>query len=209
MIMFDFFKQYPIAIVALVLLILVTVFVWIKAISASKRRSEERERIIADIEKEKALRKEFKFVDEATFARGKDDYRLIIGMCAHVQLFLESKENMTLAFSGLPDVKKYVYALGYVFEDSKTSLSDFFRSNGEPLLSSANAAVKDIIGGKFSELFSKEYIMLDDNDETTSVDNEALKIMDEEFKVLTDSEGEKIYSIVANYIRDNKNEFLY
>lgn len=205
--MFEYISQHPIAGIALALLAVLTVFVCLKAMIASRKRSEERERIIADIEKEKALRKEFKHVDETTFAQGKDNYRLITGMCAHVQQKIEKKEDMTAAFYELTDVEKYVYALGYVFEDSKNGLSDFFRSNGEPLLSTAEKAVSEIIGGRFSEIFSAEFIMLDENDETTSVDNDALAKMDEEFKNILDGNGDVIYSSVAEYIRSNKDVF--
>lgn len=206
--MFEYISQHPMAGVALALLAVLTVFVCLKAMLASRKRSEERERIIADIEKEKALRKEFKHVDETTFAQGKDNYRLITGMCAHVQQNIEKKEDMTAAFYELSEVEKYVYALGYVFEDSQKGLSDFFRSNGEPLLSTADKAVSEIVGGRFSEIFSSEFVMLDENDETTSVDNDALAKMDEEFRTVLDGKGEEIYSAVAEYIRSNKDVFL-
>ncbi len=205
--MFEYISQHPIAGIALALLAVLTVFVCLKAMIASRKRSEERERIIADIEKEKALRKEFKYVDETTFAQGKDNYRLITGMCAHVQQKIEKKEDMTAAFYELSDVEKSVYALGYVFEDSKNGLSDFFRANGEPLLSAAEKAVREIIGGRFSELFTAEFIMLDENDETTSVDNEALAKMDEEFRNILDLNGDEIYSSAAVFIRSNKDIF--
>lgn len=206
--MLEYISQHPIAGVALVLLAVLTFFVCVKALLSGKKRNEERERIIADIEKEKALRKEFKYVDATTFAEGKDDYRLITGMCAHVQQLIEKKEDMTAAFLLLSQAKKYAYALGYVFEDSRNGLSDFFRSNGEPLLSTANQAVREIIGGQFAEIFAKEFIMLDENDETTSVDNEALKRMDDDFKTLMDENGNKIYACVADFIRLNKNDFI-
>ena len=205
--MSEYISQHPIAGVALALLAILTVFVCIKAMLAGKKRSEERERIIADIEKEKALRKEFKCVDETTFSQGKDDYRLITGMCAHIQQKIEKIEDITAAFYALSDVEKNIYALGYVFEDSKNGLSNFFRANGEPLLSTAENVVSEIIGGRFSEIFTAEYIMLDENDETTSVDNDALKKMDEEFKEIISSESESIYSCVAEYIRGNKDIF--
>lgn len=115
---------------------------------------------------------------------------------------------MTAAFYELSEVEKYVYALGYVFEDSQKGLSDFFRSNGEPLLSTADKAVSEIVGGRFSEIFSSEFVMLDENDETTSVDNDALAKMDEEFRTVLDGKGEEIYSAVAEYIRSNKDVFL-
>jgi hypothetical protein len=206
--MFEYISQHPIAGIALALLAVLTVFVCLKAMIASRKRSEERERIIADIEKEKALRKEFKHVDETTFEQGKDNYRLIIGMCAHIQQKIEKKEDMTAAFYELSDVEKSVYALGYAFEDSKNGLSDFFRANGEPLLSAAEKAVREIIGGRFSELFTAEFIMLDENDETTSVDNDALAKMDEEFKNILSENGDGIYLTVAEYIRTGKDVFL-
>lgn len=206
--MFEYISQHPIAGVALVLLAVLTFFVCVKAVLASKKRTEERERIIADIEKEKALRKEFKYIDETTFAQGKDDCRLVMGMCAHIQQKIEKAEDMTSAFCELSEAKRYIYAIGYVFEDSRNGLSEFFRSNGEPLLSTAEKAVKEIIGGRFAELFSSEFVMLDENDETTSVDNEALDKMDEEFKLFLEENGRDIYATVAGYIRQNKPEFL-
>ena len=206
--MFEYISQHPIAGVALVLLAVLTFFVCIKAMLASKKRSEERERIIADIEKEKALRKEFKHVDETTFAEGKDNQRLVMGMCAHIQQKIEKTDDMTSAFCELSEAKRYIYSIGYVFEDSRNGLSEFFRSNGEPLLSTAEKAVKVIVGGRFAELFSSEFVMLDENDETTSVDNEALVKMDDEFKLLLEENSKDIYSAVAEYIRNNKTEFI-
>ena len=176
--MFQYIAQHPWIGAVLVLLIALTIFVWYKAIASGKKRNEERERIIADLEREKALRNEFRNPDETTFLPEKDDYWLIVGMCANIQMKLEKAPNMTEAFMELSDVKKNVYCLGYVFEDSKNKLSEFFRSNGEPLLSTSKAAVNEAIGGEFSEIFNKEFIMLDDNDETTSVDDELLSKYD-------------------------------
>ena len=129
-------------------------------------------------------------------------------MCANIQMKLEKASNMTEAFMELSDVKKNVYCLGYVFEDSKNKLSEFFRSNGEPLLSASRAAVNEAIGGEFSEIFNKEFIMLDDNDETTSVDDELLAKYDAEFKSLMDAKKNEICKSAADYIRENKEEFL-
>ncbi len=206
--MFQYIAQHPWVGVALVLLIALTVFVWYKAIVSGKKRNEERERIIADLEKEKALRNEFRNPDEETFLPEKDDYRLIVGMCANIQMKLEKAANMNETFLELSDVKKNVYCLGYVFEDSKNKLSEFFRSNGEPLLSSSKAAVNEAIGGKFAEIFNKEFTMLDDNDETTSVDNGLLEKYDAELEDLMNDKKNEIYKSAADYIRLNKADFL-
>ncbi|MBP3938057.1 MAG: hypothetical protein IK955_01490 [Clostridia bacterium] len=193
---------------ALVLLIILTVFVWIMALVSGRKRREERERIIAELEKEKALRKEFKVVDNSTFAEDKDDYRLVIGMCAHIQQRIEKEENMNDAFMQLAEVERYVYALGYVFEDSRNGFSGFFRLNGEPLVSVSVEAVDRVIGGEFSELFQSVYRMFDDDDEAVSVDEEFLQKADEKSIELIANDGSGIFAAAAEYIRSNKNHFI-
>lgn len=193
---------------ALVLLIILTVFVWIMALVSGRKRREERERIIAELEKEKALRKEFKVVDNSTFAEDKDDYRLVIGMCAHIQQKIEKEENMNDAFMQLAEVERYVYALGYVFEDSRNGISGFFRLNGEPLVSVSVEAVDRVIGGEFSELFQSVHRMFDDDDEAVSVDEEFLQKADEKSIELIASDSSEIFAAAAEYIRSNKNHFI-
>lgn len=160
------------------------------------------------MKKRSALRNEFRHPDETTFAPGKDDLRLISGMCANIQMSLEKEENMTAAFGALSKVKQYVYCVGYVFEDSSKKLSDFFRSNGEPLLSCAKSAVNEVIGGEFAEVFNKEFIMLDDNDETTSVDNARLGEYDKIYADILEKSSAEIYGRFADFIRENKEEFI-
>lgn len=204
---FEYISQHWYAGAALVLLVILTVFVWIRAAISGKKRSEERERIIAEIEREKALRKEFKTVDNSTFSN-VEDYRLIIGMCAYIQQKIENETDMNAAFSELSEIEKFAYVLGYVFEDSKKGLSEFFRENGEPLLSVSLDAVRKVIGGEFAEVFEKEFVMLDENDETTSVDNDELEVLDGKFASIIEADGEGIYTKVASFIRSNKDIFL-
>ena len=204
---FEYISQHWYAGAALVLLIILTVFVWIRAAISGKKRSEERERIIAEIQREKALRKEFKTVDDSTFLNA-DNYRLIIGICAYIQQKIENETDINAAFSVLSEPEKFAYVFGYIFEDSKNGISDFFRANGEPLLSVSLDAVRKVIGGDFAEVFEKEFIMLDENDETTSVDNSELEVLDGKFASIIESDGDDIYAKVASYIRLNKNYFL-
>ncbi|MEE1066000.1 MAG: hypothetical protein UH249_07710 [Acutalibacteraceae bacterium] len=206
---FEYISNHWYAGAALLLLVILTVFVWIKAMASGRKRNLEREKIVADLEKEKALRKEFKTVDELTFVEGKDDYRLITGMCANVQQRLENKEDMNTAFLNLSQPEKYAYVLGYFYEDSKNGLSEFFRANGEPLVGVAVQAVEELIGGEFAQLVAKEYVMLDENDETTSVDSKALEEMDNAFKEIIENKSDEIYRKTASYIRDNKHCFIH
>ena len=206
--MFEYLSQHPLAAVALTVLVILTIYMWIKAVAASRRHGKERDAEIARIENEKALRAEFRYPDETTFAPDKDDYRLITGMCAHVQMSIEKEPDINAAFEGLSEVRRNVYCLGYVFEDSTKKLSEFFRSNGEPMLSAARSAVDSIIGGEFADLFDNEYVMLDENDETTSVDNAMLEEWDGQYAGLMEADGEAILGAAADYIRANKAEFL-
>lgn len=206
--MFEYIAQKPWIGVIMVALIALTVFVCCKAYISGKKRNAEKERIIAQLEKEKALRAEFRNIEESSFSSDKDDFRLILGMCAHVQMKIEKADNINDEFSALSDVKRNVYCLGYVFEDSAEKLSEFFRSNGEPLLSAARSAVQNVVGGEFAEIFNKEFSMLDDNNEEISVDNAKLDGYDAEFTSFMAKNGADIYKNVADYIRSNKDEFL-
>ena len=50
--------------------------------------------------------------------------------------------------------------------------------------------------------------MLDENDETTSVDNDELEVLDGKFASIIEADGEGIYTKVASFIRSNKDIFL-
>lgn len=206
--MFEYIAQRPMIGVIMGALIILTFFVCFKAYMSGKKRNAEKEKIIAQLEKEKALRSEFRSINDKTFAADRDNYRLVIGMCANVQMKIEKAENINAEFAALSDVKRNTYCLGYVFEDSQSKLSEFFRSNGEPLLSAAKNAVHEVIGGDFAKFFDKEFSMLDDNNEDVSVDDEILKDYDAEFTAFMAENKEKVYKKTADYIRANKDEFL-
>ena len=193
-----------------VILIALTVFMWIKAIVSGQKRKEERERIIAQLEKEKALRNQFRVLDEGMLSDPEiDNERLIFGFAANVQMSVEKLENMNEEFLALNEVRQNVYALSYVFEDSKyTSLSDFFSVNGEPLTSIAQRASKDVIGGEFSEIFTAEFAMLDDNNEEVSFDSDQVELLDSRYCEFMKKQKAQVLGTVADYIRNNYHSFM-
>lgn len=194
----------------LALLIVVTVVAWIKACSAGKKRSAERDRIIAELEEEKALRKQFKVIDENTFSDDTiDDERLLFGTAMNVQMSIEKKDDLITEFNGLCEEKRMIYALNFVFEDSKyEKLSLFFRSNGEPLLSQAKEAVEKIIGGELSKIFDEMFLMMNEDVEDVSFDKERVEKLDEEFKTLMQKDKDSALRSAADYIRENKSCFI-
>ncbi len=193
-----------------IVLIGLTVFMWIKAIVSGQKRKEERERIIAQLEKEKALRNQFRVIDEKMLSDPEiDNERLVFGFAANVQMSIEKLGNMNEEFLALNEVKQNVYALNYVFEDSKyTSLSDFFRANGEPLTSIAQRASADVIGGEFNEIFTAMFSMLDDNNEDVSFDSKQVELLDERYCELMKANKENVIGTVADYVRNNYYAFI-
>ncbi len=205
----DYILQHWYIIPIFAALIALTVFVWIKAIISGEKRKAEREKIIKALEAEKALRNQFKVIDENTFNDTSiDDERLIFGVAMNVQMAIEKLENMSEEYLNLSEAKRFVYALNFVFEDSKYfTLSDFFRSNGEPLLTQSELAVKNVIGGKFSEIFSEMFSMFDENSEA-SYDEKKLDELNEQFENLMKESKNEILSAVSLYIKENKTEFI-
>lgn len=192
-----------------VILIGLTIFMWIKAIVSGQKRKEEREKIIAQLEKEKALRNQFRIISEDLLnAPGINDEQLVFGFAANVQMSIEKLENINEEFLNLNEFKQNVYALSYVFEDSKyTSLSDFFRANGEPLTSVAQRAAGSVIGGRFEKIFTEQFAMLDDNNEDVSFDSDKVNDLDAQYCEFMKINKDNVLKAVTDYIRDNFEQF--
>ena len=165
-------------------------------------------RVFGNTKAENMLKREYSVINEETFSPDKDNYRLIVGMCMRIQTSLEKEKSPNDAFLAMDEVKRNVMTLGYLFEDSQVALSNFFRSNGEPLLSAADKAVKDVIGGEIAEIVTSAFNMFDENNEDVSVDENEVKRLDEKYRKIMDSDKQKIYTEAANYIRYNKNLFM-
>lgn len=199
-------RPYLIAIIAV--LLIATVIMWIKALASSQRHRAENEATIARLEKEKALRNDFRTITDSSFETD-DNERLLCGVAANIQMYLEKQTDMNAAYEELCEEKKFVYALNYVFEDGKDSeLSQFFRANGQPLTGEAKKAVEKIIGGKFAEIFTSLYKMIDDDCEDASYDSEKIAECDKEYGEIMTAQKAGIFSEIADYIKENKQIFM-
>lgn len=187
---------------AVLIVLAVIVYIWYRSIPTDKGS------IFRNPKAEKRLKKDFETITEAHFDPERDDYMLVVGMCLNIQTSLENEKNPDEAFKLLPSAKQYALSLGYLFEDSRKKLSDFFHYNNEPLLSSAEKAAKEVIGGEFAELYSKEYVMFDDSKEEFSLSEEEVNSIDSKFSALMKEQGKEIYKKAAEYIRENKSIFL-
>ncbi len=205
--LFDYLAQNPLWAVILIVLFVLTVVMIILASRSGKKRDAQREKIIAKLEKDKAIRNEYRILTPESF--DADDEKLLFGVAANIQLALEKENDMTAAFDALPEYKKYIYALNYVFEDSEyIKLSSFFRCNGQPLTGTAAKAVKDVTGGRLYEIFEPMYNMFDDDNEDVSFDAVKINELDEKFRLLMENDKDEILAKIGDYIKANKDNLL-
>ncbi len=202
--MLERFMQNPIELIKYIVLIIlaVIIYIWYRSIPSGKGS------ILKNPKAEKRLKRDFAVITEAHFDPERDDYMLVVGMCLNISASLEKESQPDEAFKLLPNAKQYAMSLGYLFEDSREKLSDFFHYNSEPLLSAAGKAAEEVIGGEFAGLYSKEYVMFDENNEEVSLSADEIKTLNERYSIFMKEHSGEIYKKAADYIRQNKNVFL-
>lgn len=184
------------------IILAIILFFWYRSIPSSKGN------ILRNPKAEKKLKKDFATITEAHFEPDRDDYMLVIGMSYNIQKALKKESNPEEAYMLLPAAKQNVLCLGYLFEDSGCNLSDFFSFNMEPILSGAEKAVNEVIGGEYAELYSKEYVTYDFEKDELSMSKDDKKSIDFRFSELMKKQDKQIYKKAADYIRADKQIFL-
>ena len=161
------FAEYKFLTAVLVFAAVLAVFVWIKAIRASKRHNAEREAVLAKLQKEKELRERFACLTPE-LVQSADVCDLLHGVALGIQSQIEKAEDVNASFLALSEAQQYVYALNFVFCEDADTLSRFFRLNGKPLTTAALDAARRTFDADTLALFEMGYRMFDADDETTS-----------------------------------------
>ncbi|MEG1845529.1 MAG: hypothetical protein RR239_01370 [Oscillospiraceae bacterium] len=188
----------------LALLFIVTILVMTKASKALQLHNNEKNDTIEQLKKLKALKDEFINLTKEK-AESEDAPRLFEGVMAVFQYEIEKSEDAEKLFSEYKAAKKAVYTISYIIEDGEKELSNFFKRNGEPLVSNAENALSIIGETSLADIAKEEFSMFDENNEDISIDNEKLKELDEKF--LKDFDKEKIMKEIKELIVSNINEF--
>ena len=200
------FAEYYYITIVFVIFLIAAVFVWIKAISASKKKGIRRDAVLARLREENELCKEFSELT-AEKAQSAEPKRLLKGVALNIQRDLEKREDMNSAFLKMSEQKRFIYALDFVFCEDAESLSDFFRKNGKPLTTTADEAVSRIISGDFYAVFNKGYRMFDDDDEELSTVPDDVSTLDSEYSAVLERGKGELFSAVKKYICDNVDFF--
>lgn len=200
-----FFSEHIGLALLLIALAILALFVLVKAGRAFSKRSAENNRIIAKLEADTKLRKEFENLTPE-LAKSAQSERLFKGVALNLCRRIEKSENILDEFNSLNDCQKEIYSLYFVFEDGGKTLSEFFKINGKPLTEYALSIVKKIYSAELSSVFESEYDAYDSDNETASLIAEKIAKEDAQFKKLT--ENTDIFVPAAEYIISNINAFI-
>lgn len=190
--------------VLLVVVSILAIFVWIKAMAASRIRREKLKKEAEIWKKDYELRQEFKTLTLEKI-NSTDTNKMLSGVCMNIQIELENAPDMNEAFLKLPEEKKYVYCLEYFDEDCVKSLSTFFKNNGSPLTDFITQAIKTVGYEEILPLVKTLQPMYDENSEV-SIDYTAVDKTDDKFKEIYNPN--KLYELVTKYVKLNKEIFI-
>ena len=186
-------------------LILITLFVCVKAGKASAKRYKANEAIMKKLKEENVLRNEFSVLTESLIEKS-DSSRLFKGVALNLQKKVSDSSDMNAEFEALNQMQKEIYALSFVVEDGSEKLSNFFRANGKPVTDNANALFSKLFSGKASDIFKNEFSSFDEDNEEASLIPEEIKKYDEEFsKTVT---ADEICEKAGNFIKENPEMFI-
>ncbi len=202
---FAFFSEHIGLALLLIAFAVLALFVLVKAGRAFSKRSAENNRIIAKLEADTKLRKEFENLTPELAGSAQPE-KLFKGVALNLCRRIEKSENILEEFNSLNDCQKEIYSLYFVFEDGGEALSEFFKINGKPLTEYALSMVKKIYPAELSEIFESEYDAYDSDNETASLIADKIAKEDAQFKKLT--ENTDIFAPAAEYIISNINAFI-
>lgn len=190
---------------ALAALIVLSVFVWGKAMKASRRHREQVEKEIKAIEKERHLRETYNTLTDEVIENADED-ELLEGISTFVQMRVEKSADINAEFAKFSEDFREMYALNFFCEDIDVSLSSFFRNNGEPLVSLAVSALRRIGADKSANIVNEQFKMFDERNESVSYDVKRIEELDRKFAEL--DEAKVLRRTAADYIKKNQQAFI-
>lgn len=203
--MIQYFIDHPVWIAVLAAMILLTVFVCIKAAQASSKRYAANEKTIKKIKEENELCNEFAILTESLIASAEAD-RLFKGVALNLQKRVADKADIMAEFNTLTQEQKEIYALYTVIDDGEKRLSAFFENCGKPLTDFALDAIRRLLEGEAVEIFKKEFDAFDGDNETVSFIPEEIKKLDASFGELTSYE--EISRKAGAFIKSASEKFI-
>lgn len=202
--MAEAFKQYWYLILALVVLVILTLWVINKAAQASQKYHGERQKQMERLEYETGVLKEFAELN-TEMLESADKKRAFDGVAMNIQRMLEKQVNMDSAFFELSEAQQRIYALYYLADDSKEGLSEFFKCNSAPLTPIARDAVRELLPESAVKAFESEYDAYDPENEDASLIKSEIEENDRAYAEAM--ENFDFYAACVDYIIKNLPSF--
>ncbi len=204
--MIENIKEFWYLYLLLAAMIVLTVFVWKKAISVSAKRSKNFNENLAKAKRAKELREAYGSLT-AEIIENAPAAPLFEGIAINLEYECQKTENTNRFYDSMTQGEKDVYALYYLICDaSEGNLSSFFKSSYRPLTSDAVAAAEKILGDDISKVIGMMFSRYDENNEELSVIPHEIDRLNGEFRDLT--AGKDLFAIGGEYIKKNPEEFL-
>ena len=191
---------------AFAVLVIVTAVVIVFAGKAVSSHNEETKRILAELDRLKALKDKYKDLtpEKVESAESKE---LLDGVNAVLQAKIEKAEDdkVDAEFASFNSAQKNVYALSLFIAEACENLSSYFEDFNiefsEILLSALEAVgAKDILA-----LAEKEFAMFDEKNENVSLDKGLIEKTDKEFAEIYSEK--RLLDQIKAYIKDNIDKF--
>lgn len=187
-------------------LVVVTAVVIVFASKAVSSHNEETKRILAELDRLKALKDKYKDLtpEKVEAAESKE---LLDGVNAVLQARIEKAEDdkVDAEFASFNNAQKNVYVLSLFIEDACENLSSYFDDFNIEFAKILLSALETVGANDILALAEKEFEMFDDNNENVSLDKGLIKKTDEEFAEIY-SENTLLEQI-KTYIKNNIDKF--
>lgn len=192
--------------VLLVLLIILTVFVFRKAIGAAARHNKDFNENLAKAKRAKELRDAYSNITEEIIASAPAD-TLFEGIALCLEYTCQKSEDTNNFYESMTVGEKDVYALYYLISDAaEGNLSSFFKSSYRPLTSDAVAAAEKIFDVETYKVIKMMFDRYDENNEELSVIPHEIDRLNGEFRTLTADKN--LLTACGEYIKANPSYFI-
>lgn len=204
--MIESIKEFWYLYLLIAVLLVVTVFVWKKAIAAASKRSKQFNENYAKAKRAKELREAYsdltaEIIEKAPAAD------LFEGVAAKLEYTCQKTEDTNSFYDSMTKGEKNVYALYYLITDAaEGNLSKFFKSSYRPLTSDATSAAKEILDEKIYHVIDMMFKRYDENNEDYSVIPHEIDRLNGEYRDLTSDTD--LFAAGGSYIKNNPDEFL-
>lgn len=200
--MFEWFEEFWRYAVGLVVVFIITMFIFKKAIAAYSNHKKTFKAQEDHIKRLVELKNKYKDLTE-DIIKNADELELLEGVAMSYQVQLQKSETQEEDFLALEKEKQLIYALDIFIQDEKEQA--FFKENGAIIKDLICEALELIGEESFSQKTKAIVKMYDEKDEETSINQEKI---DEYFQyVIKNNICQDIKLKSAKYIKENSEKF--